>query len=158
MRILNDPDFRNVKWGMSKKEVIQQELEGNMMLEYKGMPHYRVTVYGHPATLIYGVDDKSSLMWAQYEIKADAIQPDKLLINNDSIVKAYLSIKYRLIREFGKPMDSEVLQYTNEGNDRVVMQTIWESNNSSIKLTASNIEYGIRVFFEPKMRIEGPMW
>ncbi len=115
---VENPDFRTVKWGMTKKEVIACEGspdKENFIGEENGnlyrIGYSNMSVVDYPADLYYYFED-DKLYSAIYEFTCDG--KTDLQIHN-----MYIIIRDEYIGKYGNPIDSTAIMSNSDYNDKI---------------------------------------
>lgn len=92
-RAQEEADFRGVKWGVSRKEVKEQEASSRLVGEMPDLLVYQGEIAGIPASIFY-LFDGNKLVRGIYSIEND---------RQNAIIKDYETIRSFLLKRYGEP-------------------------------------------------------
>ena len=103
---IENPDFRNVKWGMSVEEVKKQE-DADLLAEFSDELQYSAHINETiPCKILYGFNDANQLYIAAYNPTADYSNDYHYYID-------FLVLKERLTEVYGAPTADNEIWYGN---------------------------------------------
>lgn len=112
---IEDPDFRNTKWGMTKNEVIAQESGLDIYLDEEHSLAYKDTLSNFPVLIIYSFDENDILKSSMYVIEEEhSYAQYGMYIANYSTLKESLIKKYGKLKETDKRWINTALKSSGE--------------------------------------------
>lgn len=158
--VVEEPDFRKVRWGMSIEEVKTCEMEQLKDEDENGLL-YRTKILGCEADLSYRFNDNGELYSAKYIF-------DIIYTNYNSYITHYKESYDALNEKYGKTTDfedgfqwSEALLYKyNEenwgiaiSNGDLSIQHSWDTQNAivTLSLAGNNSEIEYKITYESKL-------
>ena len=153
---IEDPDFRNVKWGMSKEEVKRYAQE-ELTEADEGFINIETELLEKKVALLYQFNDKDQLYQAAYSSLEEHT-------NKNLYLEDYEQFKESLIEKYGQPSEDEEFWRSNLYRDNpgdygmavavgdLVKRTTWETDNTKIVLgiTGDNFEIGVVIVYFSK--------
>lgn len=143
------PDLRNVRWGMSKSEVMAIETD-KLMVEGEKTILYETKVNSKSMNLYYGFNDNDQLCQATFELSVKHT-------NDNDYISDYDDLKNTLSLKHGKPeLDTDVWKndlYKDSRKDWGFAASIghysktatWDNDKSSVILVLMGDNYDILV-------------
>jgi len=156
-------DFRNVKWGDSKKTVRLYESDINFTHEEDDYLMGEVSISGYNSLVFYDFQDDK--LYSGFYV----IEPDTYT-NPGQYISTHNSIKSQLIEKYGQPISSDIIplneadliEYAGPADalnfGYVQYWSTWETESSTIDLTMDSKEFDIAlmVIYTDKNYEEAP--
>ncbi len=144
---ITDPDFREIKWGMTRDELL--EIEGEPDGENESIiAYYDMEAAGLSAALCYNLNDDGLIYGSMYSI-------DETHTNMTDYVDDYYTILAALIKKYGEPLEDEIIWkddlYRDDPLDwgmavcvgHMSMFASWETETTKIYVVISGDNYDI---------------
>lgn len=141
-----NPDFRNVKWGMSKEEVKEHE-ESDLTLDREsGLAYQNLRVARFDTVLTYHFNVNNELFSAGYYLIHEHS-------NKNDFIDDFEYLKNLLIDKYGEPKEDEIIWkddlYKDDPSDwgmaifagDLIYRTLWENEDLIVELQLKGDNY-----------------
>ncbi len=140
--LIEDADFRNVMWGMTREQVKENE-SAQLVDDDSNVLIYQEILLNSPVKLMYFFTDNDQLETAEYKFNEQ---------NPEELFNIYLSAKESLIEKYGEPKDTG--DYTDEREDyiysdweelmnegKIYFWATWEAESTFIEMMLNSKQF-----------------